>query len=49
MDNGEYDMDCNFMATDDWLEAVQWAGREQFVAESRFGILLLSPLRAYLQ
>ncbi len=33
--NGVYDMDCNFMGTDDWLAALQWPERDEFVAAPR--------------
>jgi carboxypeptidase C (cathepsin A) len=33
--NGVYDMDCNFMGTDAWLEALDWPGAAGFNATRR--------------
>jgi carboxypeptidase C (cathepsin A) len=33
--NGVFDMDCNFMGTDAWLEALEWTYAEELRAERR--------------
>jgi carboxypeptidase C (cathepsin A) len=33
--NGVYDMDCNFMGTDAWLEALDWPGAAELKARRR--------------
>lgn len=33
--NGVYDMDCNFMGTDAWLNSITWANSEEFNNKAR--------------
>jgi carboxypeptidase C (cathepsin A) len=33
--NGIYDMDCNFMGTDDWLASIKWPESEEFNQQPR--------------
>jgi cathepsin A (carboxypeptidase C) len=33
--NGLYDMDCNFMGTDDWLASLEWSGSQAFHKQPR--------------
>lgn len=33
--NGIYDMDCNFMGTDDWMNKLDWSYRDEFLSRRR--------------
>lgn len=33
--NGIYDMDCNFMGTDAWIQSLEWSFKKQFLQKER--------------